>query len=105
MVLPRVPGQPQVQAGVTVAWPAPGLQALLLSTPTPGVEAVGPAAVVVESGPVSYHAQEDAEDEEPDEEDGEPCVSALQMMGGGGESSVRDLQGEGRWPSAQKDAQ
>lgn len=35
----------------------------------------------MESGPVSYHADE-ADEEEPDEEDGEPCVSALQMMGG-----------------------
>lgn len=42
--------------------------------------------MVVESGPVSYHAtEEDGEDEEPDEEDGEPCVSALQMMGSDGE--------------------
>lgn len=41
---------------------------------------------MVESGPVLYHAtEEDGEDEEPDEEDGEPCVSALQMMGGDGE--------------------
>lgn len=37
--------------------------------------------VVVESGPVTYHADEDAEEEEAEEEDGEPCVSALQMMG------------------------
>ncbi|XP_055274653.1 transcription factor IIIB 90 kDa subunit [Moschus berezovskii] len=45
-------------------------------------ERVRPAAVVVESGPVSYHAEEDAEEEDAEEEDGEPCVSALQMMGG-----------------------
>ncbi|XP_065762883.1 transcription factor IIIB 90 kDa subunit isoform X1 [Muntiacus reevesi] len=45
-------------------------------------ERVRPAAVVVESGPVSYHAEEDAEEEDVEEEDGEPCVSALQMMGG-----------------------
>lgn len=38
----------------------------------------------MESGPVSYHADEEADEEEPDEEDGEPCVSALQMMGGNG---------------------
>ncbi|XP_040112731.1 transcription factor IIIB 90 kDa subunit isoform X3 [Oryx dammah] len=44
-------------------------------------ERVGPAAVVVESGPVSYHAEEDAEEEDAEEEDGEPCVSALRMMG------------------------
>ncbi|XP_043777283.1 transcription factor IIIB 90 kDa subunit isoform X3 [Cervus elaphus] len=44
-------------------------------------ERVRPAAVVVESGPVSYHAEEDAEEEDVEEEDGEPCVSALQMMG------------------------
>ncbi|XP_015422227.1 PREDICTED: transcription factor IIIB 90 kDa subunit [Myotis davidii] len=45
-----------------------------------------PAAVLVESGPVSYHPEEEAEEEDPDpeEEDGEPCVSALQMMGGSG---------------------
>ncbi|XP_027377709.1 transcription factor IIIB 90 kDa subunit isoform X3 [Bos indicus] len=45
-------------------------------------ERVRPAVVVVESGPVSYHAEEDAEEEDAEEEDGEPCVSALQMMGG-----------------------
>ncbi|KAG5198425.1 hypothetical protein R6Z07F_015963 [Ovis aries] len=44
-------------------------------------ERVRPAAVVVESGPVSYHADEDAEEEDAEEEDGEPCVSALRMMG------------------------
>lgn len=43
--------------------------------------------MLVESGPVSYHPEEEAEEEDPDpeEEDGEPCVSALQMMGGSGE--------------------
>uniref|UniRef100_A0AAA9T5D1 Transcription factor IIIB 90 kDa subunit n=2 Tax=Bos TaxID=9903 RepID=A0AAA9T5D1_BOVIN len=45
-------------------------------------ERVRPTVVVVESGPVSYHAEEDAEEEDAEEEDGEPCVSALQMMGG-----------------------
>ncbi|XP_017921349.1 PREDICTED: transcription factor IIIB 90 kDa subunit [Capra hircus] len=44
-------------------------------------ERVRPTAVVVESGPVSYHADEDAEEEDAEEEDGEPCVSALRMMG------------------------
>lgn len=39
---------------------------------------------MVESGPVSYHAEEDAEEEDAEEEDGEPCVSALQMMGSNG---------------------
>lgn len=61
-------------------------QSLLPSAPTLGAEPARAAAVVVESGPVLYHAtEEDGEDEEPDEEDGEPCVSALQMMGGDGE--------------------
>lgn len=54
----------------------------LLPSPAPlGSEPVRPSAVVVESGPVSYHPEEDP-DEDPDEEDGEPCVSALQMLGG-----------------------
>lgn len=53
----------------------------LLPSPPLGAEPVGPSAVVVESGPVSYHPEEDAEEEDLDEEDGEPCVSALQMMG------------------------
>ncbi|XP_061037369.1 transcription factor IIIB 90 kDa subunit isoform X4 [Eubalaena glacialis] len=57
-------------------------EALLPSPPSLGAETVRPTAVVVESGPVSYHPEEDADEEEPDEEDGEPCVSALQMMGG-----------------------
>lgn len=39
---------------------------------------------MVESGPVSYHADEDAEEEDAEEEDGEPCVSALRMMGANG---------------------
>ncbi|XP_077907184.1 transcription factor IIIB 90 kDa subunit isoform X2 [Ictidomys tridecemlineatus] len=57
-------------------------QAVLPSPPAPGAELVRPAAVLVESGPVSYHPEEDADEEDADEEDGEPCVSALQMMGG-----------------------
>ncbi|XP_009247835.4 transcription factor IIIB 90 kDa subunit isoform X4 [Pongo abelii] len=56
-------------------------EALLPSSPTLGSEPARPQAVLVESGPVSYHADEEADEEEPDEEDGEPCVSALQMMG------------------------
>lgn len=45
--------------------------------------------MLVESGPVAYHPEEDAEEEDPDaEEDGEPCVSALQMMGGSGERGL-----------------
>ncbi|XP_034794189.2 transcription factor IIIB 90 kDa subunit isoform X4 [Pan paniscus] len=56
-------------------------EALLPSSPTLGAEPARPQAVLVESGPVSYHADEEADEEEPDEEDGEPCVSALQMMG------------------------
>lgn len=54
--------------------------------------------MVVESGPVSYHPEEDAEEEDPDEEDGEPCVSALQMLGGSGEGPQGqwDCRGQGR---------
>lgn len=54
--------------------------------PARGCDPGRPAAVLVESGPVSYHPEEEAEEEDPDpeEEDGEPCVSALQMMGGSG---------------------
>lgn len=45
--------------------------------------------MLVESGPVAYHPEEEAEEEDPDpeEEDGEPCVSALQMLGGSGEAA------------------
>ncbi|XP_026261321.1 transcription factor IIIB 90 kDa subunit isoform X8 [Urocitellus parryii] len=57
-------------------------EAVLPSPPALGAELVRPAAVLVESGPVSYHPEEDADEEDADEEDGEPCVSALQMMGG-----------------------
>uniref|UniRef100_A0A2R8PM59 Transcription factor IIIB 90 kDa subunit n=1 Tax=Callithrix jacchus TaxID=9483 RepID=A0A2R8PM59_CALJA len=57
-------------------------EGLLPSSPALGAEPARPQAVLVESGPVSYHADEEAEEEEPDEEDGELCVSALQMMGG-----------------------
>ncbi|KAM4832527.1 transcription factor IIIB 90 kDa subunit isoform X2 [Urocitellus parryii] len=66
-------------------WPQEQLtrdQAVLPSPPALGAELVRPAAVLVESGPVSYHPEEDADEEDADEEDGEPCVSALQMMGG-----------------------
>ncbi|XP_032963093.1 transcription factor IIIB 90 kDa subunit isoform X2 [Rhinolophus ferrumequinum] len=72
---PMVSMQPAKKAAVG--------ESLLPSPPTLGAEPARPVAVVVESGPVLYHAaEEDGEDEEPDEEDGEPCVSALQMMGG-----------------------
>ncbi|ELW47205.1 Transcription factor IIIB 90 kDa subunit [Tupaia chinensis] len=57
-------------------------EALLPNRPAPGAELVRPAAVLVESGPVSYHPEEEADEEDADEEDGEPCVSALQMLGG-----------------------
>ncbi|XP_072819973.1 transcription factor IIIB 90 kDa subunit isoform X2 [Vicugna pacos] len=57
-------------------------EALLPSPSSLEAEPGGPTAVVVESGPVSYHPEEDADEEDADEEDGEPCVSALQMMGG-----------------------
>ncbi|XP_054571655.1 transcription factor IIIB 90 kDa subunit isoform X2 [Eptesicus fuscus] len=62
---------------------APG-ETLPPNPPARGCDPGRPAAVLVESGPVSYHPEEDAEEEDPDpeEEDGEPCVSALQMMGG-----------------------
>jgi len=64
--------------------PSPHLQASLPSAHSLEAERVRPTVVVVESGPVSYHAEEDAEEEDAEEEDGEPCVSALQMMGGNG---------------------
>ncbi|XP_006516330.1 transcription factor IIIB 90 kDa subunit isoform X5 [Mus musculus] len=57
-------------------------EALLLSSPALGAEPIKPSAVLVESGPVSYHPEEDADEEDAEDEDGEPCVSALQMMGG-----------------------
>ncbi|KAK2491294.1 hypothetical protein MC885_005891 [Smutsia gigantea] len=56
-------------------------EAVPSGAPTLGTEPVRPA-VVVESGPVSYHPEEDADEEDADEEDGEPCVSALRMLGG-----------------------
>jgi transcription factor IIIB subunit 2 len=59
-------------------------QALLSSSPALGAELIRPSAVLVESGPVSYHPDEDADEEDADEEEGEPCVSALQMMGSNG---------------------
>lgn len=72
---PMVSMQPAKKAAVA--------EALLPRPPALGAEPARPTVVVVESGPVSYHAaEEDGEDEEPDEEDGEPCVSALQMLGG-----------------------
>ncbi|XP_040830910.1 transcription factor IIIB 90 kDa subunit isoform X1 [Ochotona curzoniae] len=71
---PLLPTQPAKKAAVREALPP--------SSPALGTEPLRPAAVLVESGPVSYHPDEDADDEDPEEEDGEPCVSALQMMGG-----------------------
>lgn len=71
---PLVSAQPAKKAAVG--------EALLLSSPALGAEPVKPSAVLVESGPVSYHPEEDADEEDAEEEDGEPCVSALQMMGG-----------------------
>ncbi|KAI5937012.1 transcription factor IIIB 90 kDa subunit isoform X1 [Manis javanica] len=55
-------------------------EATLPGAPALGAQPVRPA-VVVESGPVSYHPEEDADEEDADEEDGEPCVSALRMLG------------------------
>ncbi|XP_051052653.1 transcription factor IIIB 90 kDa subunit [Phodopus roborovskii] len=71
---PLVPTHPAKKAAVG--------EALLVSSPTLGAEPIKPSAVLVESGPVSYHPDEDADEEDAEEEDGEPCVSALQMMGG-----------------------
>ncbi|KFP60484.1 Transcription factor IIIB 90 kDa subunit, partial [Cariama cristata] len=39
------------------------------------------AAVLVESGPVAYNADEEVEEEEIEEDD-DHCMSALQLMGG-----------------------
>ncbi|NXJ07235.1 TF3B factor, partial [Odontophorus gujanensis] len=44
-----------------------------------------PAAVLVESGPVTYNLDEEVEEEEAEEED-DHCMSALQLMGGNGKS-------------------
>ncbi|XP_052040848.1 transcription factor IIIB 90 kDa subunit isoform X2 [Apodemus sylvaticus] len=71
---PLVSAQPAKKAAVG--------EAMLLSSPALGAEPIKPSAVLVESGPVSYHPEEDADEEDAEEEDGEPCVSALQMMGG-----------------------
>nr|XP_048287405.1 transcription factor IIIB 90 kDa subunit isoform X3 [Myodes glareolus] len=71
---PLVSTQPAKKAAVG--------EALLLSSPALGTEPIKPSAVLVESGPVSYHPDDDADEEDAEEEDGEPCVSALQMMGG-----------------------
>lgn len=71
---PLVSTQPAKKAAVG--------EALLLSSSALGTEPIKPSAVLVESGPVSYHPDEDADEEDAEEEDGEPCVSALQMMGG-----------------------
>ncbi|XP_048217866.1 transcription factor IIIB 90 kDa subunit isoform X1 [Perognathus longimembris pacificus] len=70
---PLVSSQPAKKAAIG--------EALLPNPPALGAEPVRPSAVLVESGPVSYHPEEDADEEDADEEDGEPCVSALQMMG------------------------
>ncbi|XP_052595104.1 transcription factor IIIB 90 kDa subunit isoform X1 [Peromyscus californicus insignis] len=78
---PLVSTQPAKKAAVGERQ-ALSSQALLLSSPALGAEPIKPSAVLVESGPVSYHPEEDADEEDAEEEDGEPCVSALQMMGG-----------------------
>ncbi|KAM9645260.1 transcription factor IIIB 90 kDa subunit isoform 1-T1 [Trichechus inunguis] len=70
---PLVSAQPAKKAALR--------EAVLSSPPAPGAEPVRPAAVVVESGPVSYHPDEDVDEDDAEEEEGEPCVSALQMMG------------------------
>ncbi|XP_004474980.2 transcription factor IIIB 90 kDa subunit isoform X1 [Dasypus novemcinctus] len=67
---PLVPTQAAKKAAVVgEPWP-PG-------TPDPGAELARPAAVVVESGPVSYHADDDVDDDDPDEEEGEHCITAV----------------------------
>uniref|UniRef100_G3SPY1 Transcription factor IIIB 90 kDa subunit n=1 Tax=Loxodonta africana TaxID=9785 RepID=G3SPY1_LOXAF len=49
-------------------------------SPTLGLSTSVPSKVGAEGRPVSYHLDEDVEDDA-EEEEGEPCVSALQMMG------------------------
>lgn len=71
---PLVSAQPAKKAAME--------EALLSSSSVLGAEPVKPSAILVESGPVSYHPDEDGDEEDAEEEDGEPCVSALQMMGG-----------------------
>lgn len=46
---------------------------------------VGDPAVVVESGPVVY---DDAAAEDEEEEDEEACVSAMDLLGGNGQSQL-----------------
>ncbi|XP_045143855.1 transcription factor IIIB 90 kDa subunit isoform X1 [Echinops telfairi] len=55
-------------------------EAVLPSPTASGAELTRPL-VVVESGPVAFHPDEDVDEDEAEEEEGEPCVSALQMMG------------------------
>ncbi|KAM4852998.1 transcription factor IIIB 90 kDa subunit [Thomomys bottae] len=57
-------------------------EASIPDSPALGAEPARPWAVLVESGPVSYHPGEDADEEDVEDDDAEPCVSALQMMGG-----------------------
>lgn len=40
--------------------------------------------MLVESGPVSYQSEEVADEDDADEDDGEPCISALKMLGNNG---------------------
>ncbi|XP_007942785.1 transcription factor IIIB 90 kDa subunit [Orycteropus afer afer] len=70
---PLVCTQPAKKAAVS--------QAVLPSPPALGAEPARPA-IVVESGPVSYHPDEDADEDDAEEEGDEPCVSALRLMGG-----------------------
>ncbi|KAM6165660.1 transcription factor IIIB 90 kDa subunit isoform 2-T2 [Erethizon dorsatum] len=56
-------------------------EATFPNSPAPGSELARPAAVLVESGPVSYHPEEVADEDDADEDDGEPCISALKMLG------------------------
>ncbi|XP_063097123.1 transcription factor IIIB 90 kDa subunit isoform X3 [Cavia porcellus] len=56
-------------------------EAAFLNSPALGPELARPAAVLVESGPVSYQSEEVADEDDADEDDGEPCISALKMLG------------------------
>lgn len=65
---------------------------LFLQMTFPNAQAEAPdvektAAVLVESGPVAYNADEEVEEEEIEEDD-DHCMSALQLMGGNGKCNA-----------------
>ncbi|XP_064149162.1 transcription factor IIIB 90 kDa subunit isoform X4 [Loxodonta africana] len=66
---PLVSAQPAKKAALR--------EAMVSSPPAPGAEPVRPAAVVVESGPVSYHPDEDVDEDDAEEEEGEPCITVV----------------------------